>query len=78
MAGVLQRARTISGLIYGTRELRQQSLTPLKILSVNNLHIYDRLLGKRTRKNADSQREMYNRFTLEAKYRCDMQGRTDS
>ena len=48
------------------------------ITELGNLHIDDRLLLKQSRENADSQREMYNRFTLEAEYRCDMQGRTDS
>ena len=56
---------------------RRQELYLGLITELENLHVDDRLLLKQSGKNADSQREMHNRLTLEAKYRCDMQGQTN-
>ena len=57
--------------------LKRQELYPGLITELENLHVDDRLLLKQSEKKADSQREMHNRLTLEAKYRCDMQGQTN-
>jgi len=54
---------------------RRQELYSGSITELGNLHGDDRLLYKRSGKKADSQREMHNRLTLEAKYRSTMEGR---
>lgn len=56
---------------------RRQELYLGSFTELGKLHIDDRLSHRQSGKKADSQREMYNRRTLEAKYRCNMQRRTD-
>ena len=55
--------------------LKRQELYPGLITELENLHVDDRLLLKQSEKKADSQREMQNRLTLEAKYRSSCRGR---
>jgi len=59
MAGVLQMAGTIFGLVYGTRE-------PGILMLVYHHATDEGFAGK--------QREMYDRFTLESEYRCNTSG----
>ncbi len=47
---------------------RRQELYLGLITELENLHVDDRLLLKQSEKKADSQREMHNRLTPEAKY----------
>jgi hypothetical protein len=47
-------------------------------MELGNLHGDVRLLLRLPIKDAGNQREMYNRFTLETKYRGIMQGQTNS
>jgi hypothetical protein len=56
---------------------RGQELYSGLVTELENLHVDDGLLYKRSEKKADSQREMHNRLTLEAKYRSIMQGQTN-
>jgi len=56
---------------------RRQELYLGLITELENLHVDDRLLLRQSEKKADSQREMHNRLTLEAKYRSIMQGQTN-
>jgi hypothetical protein len=56
---------------------RGQELYSGLVTELENLHVDDRLSNKQSGKKADSQREMHNRLTLEAKYRRDMQGQTN-
>ena len=52
--------------------LRRQELYLGLVTELENLHVDDGLSYKQSGKKADSQREMHNRLTLEAKYRSIM------
>ena len=75
--GVISLAETCL-LAKRQTSFRGQDLYLGSVTELGNLHVDDRLLIKRSDKKADSQREMHNRYTLEAKYQSTMQGRTDS
>jgi hypothetical protein len=54
---------------------RGQELYSGLVTELENLHVDDRLLYKRSDKKADNQREMHNRFTLEANTEASCRGR---